>query len=103
MKVTDIAQAISKKSSYDVIGIRPGEKLHEQMIGEEDVLYTFEYDDYYKILPSINGWSKDNERIKKGKKVDPEFTYCSNNNKEWMSDKELLDWIEINQDTMGEI
>ena len=103
MKVTDIATAISKKSEHDIVGIRPGEKLHEQMIGEEDVLYTFEYDDYYKILPSINGWSEDNERIKKGIRVDPEFTYCSNNNKEWMSPNELQDWIKENQHNIGEI
>jgi UDP-N-acetylglucosamine 4,6-dehydratase/5-epimerase len=103
MKVTDIALAISKKSEHDIVGIRPGEKLHEQMIGEEDVLYTFEYDDYYKILPSINNWSEDNERIKKGKKVDPEFTYCSNNNKEWMSLNELQDWIKTNEHNIGKI
>jgi UDP-N-acetylglucosamine 4,6-dehydratase/5-epimerase len=103
MKVTDIAKSISKKLPHDIVGIRPGEKLHEQMIGEEDVLYTYEYDDYYKILPSINNWSEDKKRIKKGTRVDPDFTYCSNNNKEWMSPKELKDWIKASLDSIGEI
>ena len=53
---------------HKFIGIRPGEKLHEQMIGIEDAPYTYEYPDYYKILPQINSWDKDRKRIKNGKK-----------------------------------
>ena len=68
MKVTDIAKAIDQARNQKIIGIRPGEKLHEQMIGLEDAPYTYEYDDYYKILPSINSWSKCSKRIGKGKK-----------------------------------
>ena len=50
----DLAKAVAPGVKHEIIGIRPGEKLHEQMIGEEDSLSTFEYDDYYKILPVIN-------------------------------------------------
>ena len=103
MKVTDIALAVSKKAKQEEVGIRPGEKLHEQMIGTEDVLYTYEYDDYFKILPSINNWSADPVRIGSGKKVDPEFTYCSDNNKEWMSIETLQKWIEENRTKIGNI
>ena len=103
MKVTDIALAVSKKAKQEEVGIRPGEKLHEQMIGTEDVLYTYEYDDYFKILPSINNWSVDPVRIGSGKKVDPEFTYCSDNNKEWMSIETLQKWIEENRTKIGNI
>ena len=103
MKVTDIALAVSKKAKQEEVGIRPGEKLHEQMIGTEDVLYTYEYDDYFKILPSINNWSADPVRIGSGKKVDPEFTYCSNNNKEWMTIETLQKWIEKNYNKIGNI
>ena len=53
MRVTEIASTISNKAKHEIIGIRPGEKIHEQMIGEEDSPYTYEYDDYFKILPSI--------------------------------------------------
>ena len=56
MRVTEIASTISNKAKHQIIGIRPGEKIHEQMIGEEDSPYTYEYDDYFKILPSINNW-----------------------------------------------
>ena len=55
MKVTELASAVSPNSKQKIIGIRPGEKLHEQMIGTEDELYTYEYDDYYKILLYIIG------------------------------------------------
>ena len=103
MKVTDIALAVSKKAKQEEVGIRPGEKLHEQMIGTEDVLYTYEYDDYFKILPSINNWSADPVRIGSGKKVDPEFIYCSDNNKEWMTIETLQKWIEKNYNKIGNI
>src|SRR5688572_2234297 len=58
MKLTDIARAIAPKAETEVVGIRPGEKLHEQMIGEEDAHYTYEYDEYYKILPAITAGAR---------------------------------------------
>ncbi len=103
MKVTDIANAVNKECKQEEIGIRPGEKLHEQMIGQEDALYTYEYSSYFKILPSINNWSKDPERIGNGVRVDEDFMYCSDNNKEWMKVKTLQDWIEKNHNKIGNI
>jgi UDP-N-acetylglucosamine 4,6-dehydratase/5-epimerase len=103
MKVTDVAIAVDDKAKQEEVGIRPGEKLHEQMIGLEDALYTYEYPDHFKILPSINDWSKDPDRIGSGKKVDSEFIYCSNNNKEWMEISELQQWIEANKHKIGNI
>jgi len=103
MKVTDIALAVDKNAKQEEVGIRPGEKLHEQMIGQEDALYTYEYSTYFKILPSIHNWSKDPERIGAGVKVDEDFTYCSNNNKEWMEVKTLQDWIAKNYKKIGSI
>jgi hypothetical protein len=73
------------------------------MIGPEDALYTYEYDGHFKILPSINEWAKDPERIGNGVKVDPEFMYCSDNNEEWMEVSELRDWIEENRNKIGSI
>jgi len=101
MKVTDVALAIDSKAKQKEIGIRPGEKLHEQMIGPEDAWYTYEYPDHYKILPSINDWSNDPERIGSGIKVEPDFTYCSDNNAEWMEVSELQEWIEENRNKIG--
>jgi UDP-N-acetylglucosamine 4,6-dehydratase (inverting) len=101
MKVTDIARAVAPDARHDIIGIRPGEKLHEQMIGAEDVLHTYEYTDHYKILPAIYKWSEDPERINGGKKVAPDFTYCSDNNTDWMSVDTLRDWIAQSRDKVG--
>lgn len=56
MKVTDLARVVAPEARQEIVGIRPGEKLHEQMIGEEDALHTYEYPDHYKILPAINKW-----------------------------------------------
>ena len=54
MKMTDLAKTLMPNGQLDHVGIRPGEKLHEQMIGPEDASFTFEYDEYFKILPAIN-------------------------------------------------
>ena len=96
MKLTDIAKAISPKANLKIIGIRPGEKLHEQMIGIEDAHYTYEYDGYYKILPAINHWFNDPARIKNGTKVADDFEYNSYNNKEWLDVEDLRKWIKQN-------
>jgi UDP-N-acetylglucosamine 4,6-dehydratase len=103
IKVTDIAHAISPNAKHKIIGIRPGEKLHEQMISAEDSEYTYEYSNYYKILPQINDWAKDTKRIKNGTKVPSGFVYSSDNNSDWMSNEELNDWIEANQKFIGNI
>lgn len=96
MNIMDIAESVNKNYKSKIIGIRPGEKLHEQMIGFEDVPYTFEYDNYFKILPQINDWAKDKKRIKNGKKVKDGFSYRSDNNKNWMSVDFLTKWIMAN-------
>ena len=101
MKVTDVALAIAPKADQEIVGIRPGEKLHEQMIGVEDCNYTYEYDSYYKILPAINNWSEDPNRIKNGRKVPERFVYASDTNTEWMSIEELQTWIELNREKIG--
>ena len=93
IKITDIAQVIAPKSKFKIIGIRPGEKLHEQMISSEDSYYTYEYSNYFKILPQINNWDKDKNRIKCGVKVENDFVYSSDNNSEWMSKADLKKWI----------
>jgi FlaA1/EpsC-like NDP-sugar epimerase len=93
MKVLEIANVIAPNSKIKIIGIRPGEKLHEQMIGPEDAPHTYEYEKYFKILPTISNFSKDMNRIKKGTKVNDKFIYNSNTNKEWMTEEELKLWL----------
>lgn len=103
MKVTDIARAVAPNARHEIVGIRPGEKLHEQMIGVEDVDHTYEYADYYKILPAINKWSEDPARINGGQKVAADFTYSSDNNKDWLSIEALQSWIEQNRNMVGKV
>lgn len=101
MRITDIAEAIAPHSKYEFIGIRPGEKLHEQMIGSEDSHFTYEYSRYYKILPQINEWSNDINRIKDGVRVPEGFIYRSDINPVWMKKDELRSWIDFNKDFIG--
>ena len=101
MNVVELAKTVAPNAKHEVVGIRPGEKLHEQMIGEEDAPTTYEYDDYYKILPVINNWSDDENRIKSGKKVNSDFIYDSETNDKWMSSDELGAWLEINKEKIG--
>ncbi|WP_368655728.1 UDP-N-acetylglucosamine 4,6-dehydratase (inverting) [Castellaniella ginsengisoli] len=101
MKVTDLAKVIAPQAVHKIIGIRPGEKLHEQMIGSEDSHYTYEYPEHFKILPAINGWCDSPERIKNGRKVPEGFTYSSDTNPEWMQPAALQSWIYENSDKIG--
>ena len=103
MKVTDLAAAVAPEARIEIVGIRPGEKLHEQMISPEDSFYTYEYPEHYKILPAIHNWDASAERIKDGAKVAEGFDYSSNNNPEWMSIADLQAWIAANQHKIGNI
>ena len=103
MKITDVALALVPKATHSIIGIRPGEKLHEQMIGSEDAPHTYAYSKHYKILPAIHEWSKDPSRIKDGILVASDFTYSSDNNTDWMSIADLQAWVEQNRKHIGKI
>jgi len=101
MKVSDLARVIAPNAEQIVVGIRPGEKLHEQMISEEDAATTYEYSEHFKILPAINNWSSSPMRIKDGVKVPENFTYVSNTNTNWMGDNELQEWLTANEGKIG--
>lgn len=103
MTITDIANAVAPAAKHKIIGIRPGEKIHEQMIGLEDAAHTYEYEDHYKILPAIHNWSSDPSRINGGRKVNEGFMYTSDNNSEWMSVEGLQAWIESHRGKIGTI
>lgn len=103
MKVTELARTIAPDARLDFVGIRPGEKLHEQMIGEEDSSYTYEYPEHFKILPAIHNWDSCELRIKDGKQVPEGFSYTSDNNSEWMTSSELQAWMEANREKVGSI
>jgi len=101
MKVTDVAQAIDQEAKNEIIGIRPGEKLHEEMISPEDSVHTYSYQGHYKILPAIHNWSSDPMRIGNGELVPEGFSYTSDNNDEWMSQETLKSWLLKNSEKIG--
>ncbi len=103
MNICDIASAVDPNAEQVEIGIRPGEKLHEQMIGVEDAHFTYEYPEHYKILPQICEWTDINTMIKGGKRVADGFSYTSDNNTEWMTIPQLQEWIETNKEKIGSI
>jgi FlaA1/EpsC-like NDP-sugar epimerase len=96
-KITDLAKALKSDCNFDNIGIRPGEKLHEVMITEEDSRTTVEYDDHYIIYPDLDWWTKIDNKPG-GCNVEDRFRYSSDTNNEWLSQedlKNLLDEIDI--------
>ncbi len=103
MKVTEIARVIAPDARHEVVGIRPGEKVHEQMVGVEDAPYTYEYPGHLKILPAIHDWAADPFRIKDGNKVSEDFVYSSDKNVDWMPKDVLRAWIDANREKIGTI
>ena len=89
-RITDIATAIGPNCEQKIIGIRPGEKIHEEMITSSDSFFTYDLGKYFAIIPQIPKWSI-NDFVEKFKaqKVIEGFTYNSGNNSEWVSIEEL--------------
>lgn len=91
MSILDLAEAIAPDCEINIVGIRPGEKLHEAMITEDDARHTLEYDDYFVIQPEFPWWSAE---YKNGGKSLPEgFTYVSNVNNQWLTVDELRELV----------
>lgn len=98
-KIIDLVEAISPGSEYEVVGIRPGEKLHEDMITETDAFNTIDFDNYYVIIPSTPVWDPSEMMSKfKGRKVDPGFKYNSGLNPEKLSLEDLREQIRLHVD-----
>lgn len=83
-KIMDVAKAIAPEIDYRIVGIRPGEKVHEEMITPSDSFYTYDLGKYYVILPAIPNWNLDDFLQEfNGKKVEQGFNYNSGDNSEW--------------------
>ena len=99
-RILDVAEAVAPECKQNIVGIRPGEKLHEEMITQSDALNTIEYEDYYVILPSIRIWSKEKfinkSNFRKGRPCEEGFSYNSNTNQHFLSVNELKKLIEEN-------
>lgn len=87
-KMTDLARVMAPDLPVKVIGIRPGEKLHETMITEDDARNTVALPDRYVIQPTLSFWSEDNNTI--GESLSEGFSYASNTNDEWLDDIALI-------------
>lgn len=99
-KITDVAEAIGPECKHPVVGIRPGEKIHEEMITESDSFYTYDLGKYYAIIPSQPRWKLDDfMQHFNAKKVPYGFKYNSGENKEWVSVDELRTLIRDHVDS----
>ena len=87
MKVIDLARLMVKGCRIKEIGIRPGEKIDEVLVTEDEARHTKEFSDFFVIEPEFHWWSDDN--FKGGKKLKDGFRYASNNNPEWLTGKEM--------------
>ena len=103
IKIIDIAKCINPSAEFKIIGIRPGEKLHEEMISVDDSYYTYEFNDYFKIISPINDWHQDKRRVANGRQVSEGFSYVSNNNPQWMTKEMLSSWLNLNKRKIGMI
>ncbi|MFI2130118.1 UDP-N-acetylglucosamine 4,6-dehydratase (inverting) [Lysinibacillus fusiformis] len=93
MRVIDLAKAIAPECKIEIVGIRPGEKLHEAMIMEDDARHTVEFDTYYIIQPEFPWWSK--RFVEGGNELPEGFAYTSDKNMEWLTVEELLELTEV--------
>lgn len=93
MKITDLADLIAPECEKKVIGIRPGEKIHEMLISREESRSTFEYDKYFIVEPEDTRWRKPSETRKGGRRVQLDFSYTSDNNDWWLTHKDMADLI----------
>jgi UDP-N-acetylglucosamine 4,6-dehydratase len=90
MRVTDLARAVAPECQIKIVGIRPGEKLHEVMVPEDDAHHTLEYDDHFAILPTFHEWSVEAYSAENGGKLCPDgFRYSSDTNTRWLTTEEL--------------
>lgn len=90
MNIADLAKAIAPECELDIVGIRPGEKLHEVMITEDDSRHTYEFNSFYTIYPEFSKWGS---TIKKGSPVSEGFVYSSKTNTEWLTVEQLKEMI----------
>ena len=99
IKVTELA-SIAPNLEQKIIGIRPGEKLHEKMIGVDDAKNTYSFSDYYVIYPEINFRDKYSDQVKetnilgqKGNRVDEQFCYQSDSNSDFLNGEKIIEFL----------
>ena len=89
MNIMELAKAIASECKHEIVGIRPGEKLHEVMITEDDARHTLELENYYIVEPEFKWWSNKKHMVNGGVSVPENFRYASNTNDKWLTVEEL--------------
>jgi len=94
MRLMDLAKAIAPNCAIEIVGIRPGEKLHEVLLSEDGARNALEYEDYFVILPAYHGWDQNAYQQRNGGKACPEgFRYSSDTNPQWLTDDKLREMV----------
>tara|TARA_B100000686_G_C16803036_1_gene987597 strand:+ start:4904 stop:5893 length:990 start_codon:yes stop_codon:yes gene_type:complete len=99
MSVVDVIKAIAPDCKVEIIGIRPGEKIHETMITSDDAISTIEFDNYYVIIPSTEHKDLEKYKNKKFKFVEPGFSYSSDNNSDWLTIEQFNELVSDSEHT----
>lgn len=94
MNIVDLAKVIAPECKHEIVGIRPGEKLHEVMITEDDARHTVEFDEYYVVEPEFHWWSNKDFLLNDGKRVKEGFQYASNTNEKWLSVEDMREMVD---------
>ena len=95
MSVVDLAKVVAPNLPIRMIGVRPGEKLHEVMITEDDARHTRELPDRYVIMPAFAGWRDASAKTEPGKPVADRFSYVSNTNSDWLDQDGLRKLLKV--------
>ena len=102
MNIFEIS-AVVPQVKIEIVRIRPGEKLHEQMLGNQSAMYSHKHDEHYKIFSVIHNCSSSPLHIKNGARVADGFSYTSTNHQAWITQADLQEWKPLNQKKIGKI
>ena len=91
MRITDLARVLAPDAKVQVTGIRPGEKLHEMLVSEDEARNTLEFEDMYVVEPLFPWWT--NSHWTGGTRLPDGFQYSGDNNSQWLTDAQLLEMI----------